>query len=232
MLFYFADEGSTQNVLPIIPNLILWLDADDFPTLTIDTGRVTAWDDKSPLAGNGAVTTGTSAEDPTYDAVGFNGLPTVDFDGFDDALVLSGFTNPASDYTLFFAYNPVDTSNSQSLLSIQAPFTFIHTRTMGNLTAYQYAGGNFQGNVAAQAGDQILAYRLENAGGEIYRNGSIISTGTYVQKDITNNGRLGSESGGSRFYGGGVSEVLIYNRFLTPTEMLAVNTYLIQKWQI
>lgn len=62
-----------------LPNLALWLDADDAATITLNGTTVSQWNDKS---GNGRnVTQAVAANQPTYTATGLNGKPVLTFNG-------------------------------------------------------------------------------------------------------------------------------------------------------
>jgi hypothetical protein len=61
--------------------LELWLDAEDTASITLNGSNVVQWDDKS---GNGRnATQATASFQPTYQATGFNGKPTLQNDGND-----------------------------------------------------------------------------------------------------------------------------------------------------
>jgi hypothetical protein len=75
----------------------LWLDAADASTITLNGSTVSQWSDKSGL-GNHAVNA-TTASQPTYQATGFNGRPTLSFDNTDDFLGTSApVISSAGDY--------------------------------------------------------------------------------------------------------------------------------------
>ena len=75
-----------QRWLPTnLPNLAMWLDASDPSTLTLVSGAVSEWRDKS---GNSRhVSQGVAANRPAYSATSFNGRPGLTFDGVNDGLV-------------------------------------------------------------------------------------------------------------------------------------------------
>jgi hypothetical protein len=68
-----------------LPALALWLDAADTSTITLNGSNVSQWNDKS---GNGRhVLQATASQQPSYNATGLNGKPTVVFDGVGDILL-------------------------------------------------------------------------------------------------------------------------------------------------
>jgi hypothetical protein len=67
-------------------SLALWLDADDFSTITLNGSTVSQWRDKSR---NGRhASQGTPLNQPTYTANGLNGKPVLTFDGLTQFLDL------------------------------------------------------------------------------------------------------------------------------------------------
>lgn len=80
----------------------IWLDAADSSTITLDSGAVSAWSDKS---GNGIDATQTTAGyRPVVNTAALNGLDTLTFDGSDDFLYLDGaktLTKAATVFTTF-----------------------------------------------------------------------------------------------------------------------------------
>ena len=77
----------------------LWLDASDASTVTTVSGAVSQWNDKSGNARH--LTQGTAANRPAYQATGLNGLPTLQFDGFNDFLANTSYSFGASAYTFY-----------------------------------------------------------------------------------------------------------------------------------
>jgi hypothetical protein len=82
------DEAAIQKRLwsPSVLQPKLWLDSSDLSTITISTG-VSEWRDKSGNQLN-AIQTNT-ARQPTLVPNGFNGRPTLRFDGIDDFLLVN-----------------------------------------------------------------------------------------------------------------------------------------------
>jgi hypothetical protein len=67
-----------------LPSTELWLDAADTNTVFTSGSLVTSWTGKSEYERN--ATQGTPANQPTYNATGFNGLPTLYFAATDELL--------------------------------------------------------------------------------------------------------------------------------------------------
>ena len=85
--------------------LILWLDASDTSTMTLDGDRVRAWRNKAPGAGNALEA--DSARAPQYDPGSGRRLrPVVRFDGRDDVLRDLAFDRKAPRWTLVVVAAP------------------------------------------------------------------------------------------------------------------------------
>lgn len=107
----------------------LWLDAADADTITLTSGKVSEWRDKSGNSRHASQTTTTNQ--PTYQSAGFNDLPTISFDGSNDQLNLVQFaqvsgqnifavidtTNVGSDWRNFMNRTSASASNMAILLS-------------------------------------------------------------------------------------------------------------------
>jgi hypothetical protein len=88
----------------------LWLDADDSGTITLDSGAVSEWQDKSGNARHG--TQSTAIRRPVVNATGINSKPTISFDGSDDRLLFpTGFLNGATAFTVAMVMRGPSQSN-------------------------------------------------------------------------------------------------------------------------
>lgn len=77
----------------------LWLDGDDANTITIVSGAVSQWSDKSGNSIHGAQSTASAR--PTLDATGINSKPALSFNGTSNNLVFpTGFLNGATEFTV------------------------------------------------------------------------------------------------------------------------------------
>ena len=90
---------------PNDPNLLLWLDASDAASLTIDAdGRVSAWANKAAQVGHKL--TSTDQQRPLYVASGQGGRPAIQFDGADDVLRDVAFQRSAQTWTVILVVTP------------------------------------------------------------------------------------------------------------------------------
>ena len=100
-------------------SLALWLDAEDTASITLNGSTVSQWDDKS---GNSRhFSQATAANQPTYQAAGFNGRPTLNFDGGSDFMTMSNVlqigNSSAVSYSVFVAFQ-------QTSVSVNPRFVF------------------------------------------------------------------------------------------------------------
>jgi hypothetical protein len=65
-----------------LSGLQLWLDATDSSSITLNSGNVSQWADKSPQGNN--ATQATAINQPAYATASVHGLAAVEFDGTDD----------------------------------------------------------------------------------------------------------------------------------------------------
>lgn len=83
----------------------------------VSGGKVTAWRDQSGNAND--FIQNTAADQPTYNATGLNGLPTMTFDGASDCLISSGPNLPAPGTTNVFywvVFKQIAWANDRPLL--------------------------------------------------------------------------------------------------------------------
>lgn len=81
-MYFFFDNNKRNLWTPSKIKTRLWLDANDASTITLNGSTVSQWNDKS---GNSThVSQSTGSAQPTYNATGFNGKPTLSFDGGDN----------------------------------------------------------------------------------------------------------------------------------------------------
>ena len=106
-----ATTATPAGVTPVAPdpndpNLLLWLDASDRPTLTIGSdGRVSAWSSKAPKVDRKLISSGE--QQPRYVVQALGGRPAVQFDGVDDVLRDRAFGQAAQAWTVILVVTPL-----------------------------------------------------------------------------------------------------------------------------
>ncbi len=212
--------------LPITDGLVLWLNAQDTGTISIDeAGRVAAWSDSYR---NILTATQTNAnERPYYKADGINGYPTVYWDGNGLRLYTGdlspGWTQTAG--TFIILYSPVDA----------ASYTLVHQNNGAGGEHWRY-NGNGDGYIGL-----FMPNRHENYPPQMIMNGptilSVISDLRYTA--YINGNALASRDpnflipttmtigagGDSSPLRGHIAEIVFYNRALSDVERQAVENY-------
>lgn len=252
-LLFAPVQSAFAQSLPVRNGLRLWLDAADVNNGGAQPGSgavVSTWSDKSGLSNNASAVGSASA---TFESAGLNGLPSVrlPIGSLFSGPNIYGVSN-VSDTTIFFVQAYL-TTQANHVLSLNgdglaysgttARFTFHVPWTDNN--AYIDAGGccgTTRLSIAypAAAGTAVIG----TAGNAIsgfsgvpgmrqfirFNGGAGASDGTAIAPAVTGGFRLGSTAGTP--YDGRFSEVIIYDRGLSLSEILQVECYLSTKWKI
>ena len=241
-----------QNV-PVTSGLRIWLDAKNVNgngTVPANGATITNWIDRSGI-GNSVTSAGTSSV--TYEATGLNGYPSI---RMPNGAKLSGpniFASATSPRTTIFLVhaNVTPTLNfmfnlngdTQGYDGAAARFS-LHLPWGGNY--YFDAGGccgttrlngpypvAFDQPILTAAGNSIDIISGFAAGTRQFirfNGGTAVSDGDALAPPVTGGIRLGTTSG--QPFDGRFSEVLVYNRALSETEVRSVECYLASKWAI
>ena len=244
---------ATAQNLPVTSGLRIWLDAKDvnFGGAQPANGTtVTTWRDKSGNANN--VTSAGSAN-PTFEAAGLNALPSI---RMVNGAKFSGPnifpTSTSSQTTIFLVHNNVtpttnflfnlngDTdgySGSIGRFSLNLPWSGSYFFDAGGCCGTTRLQGTYPvpltRAVLTAAGNSTTVYSgLPSNTYEFIRfNGTTASSDAdAIAPTVTGGIRLGSTSGYP--FDGRFSEVIVYNRALTLTEIQQVECYLGSKWAI
>ncbi|MFH1264707.1 MAG: hypothetical protein ABIK89_03225, partial [Planctomycetota bacterium] len=225
---------------PIADGLVLWLDADDAGTLTLDAaGRVSRWADKSPCGSHAGQA--EPAGQPQYVPEGLGGKPVVRFDGhaFLNLGQPAGLDfQPGRPFTIVVVYQ-VAGKNCGTFLSKGGG--------EAGQRAYQfYAAPGRQGAIAygvmreeARASETNLAVAVcDGAQADVYLNGtSCLSfkagSGTSNVDVLVGARRKDADNTGT-FYTltGNVAEMLVYNRALGAKELSRLGNDLKDKYSL
>lgn len=234
----------------------LWLDANDASTITQSGGVVSEWRDKSGNARH--VTQGTSGQQPSYQATGFNGSPTIDFDGTDDRMALptSIALAESNSFDIFIAMAPNTTGRdttwgagtlSRMPGSEAAGSFFIGYNSAGRLVCHHHltSGNNANGNIKSPSSSftstsrLIAHYRYDSAGGAavIDRWAMRINGGSELTKSSSSTStgwgtqnNVGSTGGSSSNHRGLISEIIITPSTISSANRERVEGYLAHKW--
>jgi len=225
-----------------IDSLVLWLDATDLGTIIESGGAVSEWRDKS---GNGNhATQFTGSAQPLTGVNSLNGKNVIAFDGADDFLIVTPFATTIN-LTIILAVNVLSVNGVNSgLLSLNtlgspgdgqiegglgSMFLARFNSTSLGSTSFPLSPSNLL-NIPS-----IINYRLSaNDSDTVLRvSGVQEDTDTYNGGlASSHNLRLGINRGVTLPMEVDMAEVIIYNRDLALSEMIAVETYLMNKWGI
>jgi hypothetical protein len=222
-----------------IPNCVLWLDAYDANTITLDgSTNVVAWADKSGT-GNNATNTANYPSTNLNTAIPVNaygGQHAVSFFGNNWLNIsLDSLTGSLSGYTIFVVDVVGNITGNNYFLgsdfnNVDATLHFGY-RNANTFTSSQYADdlnwtapANF-----SPATPRLWMTRIDaSASRQIFLNGvQRANNGVSLVGPLTNS-TVGRGNGG--LYAGDLSEVIIYNRGLDDTERATVEQYLNHKW--
>lgn len=104
----WVKNTSTRLEPPVSDGLVLWMDADDYSTITESDGKVVEWRDKS---GYNNHLTAVSGSEPVYVAKGHNGRSVLRFDSSRGKYL--SFTSRISDIrTVFWVLKQDGASNN------------------------------------------------------------------------------------------------------------------------
>lgn len=235
-----------------LPNLVLWMDAADTGTILDTGGAVDQWISKASVT-NKATETGSLR--PTTGTRTINGLNVLDFDGFDDRLVLDNQPIVGTQARTVIVVGLGDSAVSANIF-----FALSHTSVMsGDL--YRMAaqirlsiGGAFKefANDAIDDGinpgiliftneaNSDLASDVSNF--QAYKNGGLItstsdnSPATTIDTKSVSDAVIGNEgtgiSTGPDRLDGVIAEIIVYDRVLSTLERQQIDSYLSPKWDI
>ena len=196
----------------------LWLDGADTATMN-STPTVTSWTDKS---GQGYTVTGTA----TYSA------GTMTFNGTNQAFSNTSYVFPSNAYSMFAVYsnttapgatsymNVVYGSGGYPMVGVYGSSKFVSARSVVANT------GALSPNVAAS--NVLVSATYTPSTFSPFINGSaettlagttLAATGLYV-------------GGPTNYFGGSISEILVYSATLTSTQRQSIEGYLAWKWGI
>jgi hypothetical protein len=167
-----------------LSGLQLWLDATDSQSITLNSGNVSQWADKSPQGNN--ATQATAIRQPAYATASVNGLSSVEFDGTNDFMdiTVSGIGGLA---TGFFAWviEPIAAGNTDgydpSIAFVSSDSTdlgalhYIKQNLTGASYPWYLPGVNpYDGFGSYSYGQQVmLSFERNNSAANVFKNGDL-----------------------------------------------------------
>jgi hypothetical protein len=230
---------------------VLWLDAQDSASVIRDgSNLVSQWSDKS---GNAAhATEAVGANQPTYSATGFGGLPCLDWGA--GAVAARKLTTPAISYGVFtifvvargdsatgycYVHDSDNGTNREYMLSDLSPNFNVRR---GGVQSCRTVGMLSSSGIFLRDATRRMVTRQFNG----LHSGNIIRTDGHAEQAATFStlsGDPGTAASSAAVYIGnrqsadlafrGVfAEFIIYNRVLTEGEIVLVEQYLSTKWAL
>ena len=218
-------------------DLLAWYRADKGVTLNGST--VSAWADQS---GNGlSITQAVAANQPTYEATGLNGLPSIYFDGNDwlsrahltqldgaTGMVLAMSVQPYSRATAWAAAGMRNSSDGFILDNISA--------TPGTGWRFSQPGGGGFGQAASYTDTTttpaVISGRFASSTNEVWKNNvRVASTATTGSTVVANTQAFVFGARAANFFPSTirVRELVIAKTALTATQLSSLQVYLAQR---
>ncbi len=235
------------------PNLLLWLDASDRATLTVnDDGRISAWSNVGANNHSPSLTS-SAAQQPLYVAKALGGKAAARFDGVDDVLRDTTFGQSAQAWTVVLVVTPrSNAGNGQfhGLLATNRPGQNDYVTGLNidlgpgetpqfsvlNLEGLKDLPGatNLRTETAPFGEGQIIILGTGNGRSRLWINGieeegRVANDAVTAMDELRLGGRfyMNQERG---FFHGDVSEVMIYQTSLTDLQRAGLYAYLLQKY--
>lgn len=247
-----ANRVSTP--LPLtIAGLETWFDAADTGSVTLDSGRVSEWRDKSGK-GRHAVNTTSGTTQPSYTANSLNGLHRVVFAAASQQFLVAGGIgdwNFLHNGTRLTAYAIVTMAGSRGLMSTIGALDSLNVgfclefrsdlrlRTLIANGSEFVASCNFNSGIFS--GTRLIQVRTNlatstpgrvtmSAGSDVQDAIEQSRTASASTSDSAYALNIGRYPGGTGHYTGSIAEMIFYSRDLSSAERLAIRNYLYAKW--
>ena len=245
-----------------IPDLKLWLETSLNNSIVGDVNgfdisnneEVSAWND---ISGNKInVIQETQGNQPLYLLSGINNLPSINFDGNDDYLFSTSKVplSPGDDnFTFVVVWNRISNNSTPGIIldqnnnGLSVPGKRAGIRTKGSNGKYGFEGdgstegsGNNFFNVNYTYGSPVISVITIETDGiikfytnskDIATSGSIDITVQNIADDIFVIGARGTATKIHHFPGQ-LSEIMVFDRDLRPTEIAVIVNYLSKKYNI
>ena len=233
-----------------IDDLALWLETTlekSFQTKMLNNSEVTQWNNISPFALDNKNAFNYTPNKPIFLENDINGLPAIQFKNSSQncMYVENGFDKNSENVTIFLAlFMKSANVNGRIIEKWSDPakynsYPYVLRPSFYFATYYGAANGARSAQSVGKIGVPyvISARRIKSVNLSIWLNGVKGTDGTdNIATDTTNASPLfiGCRGvGGADAYGDfNVGEIIIYSRALSDGELLGVNKYLSQKWNV
>ena len=230
--------GVDSNTLPVVQNLVAWLDAAACLTITQSGGTVSQWDDKS---GNGHnAVQGDTGLQPAYIEDAVNGLPILRFDGSADVMSLQSVIISGTVGRTIFVVGQADVAADDGLISLTTTNTSGARYDLTSEFGIRVNGGNRFWTVDMTGAYYVITFQnaaSSNANVTLGRRDGTVMTESGAASRAIDTGtggttRICQVATLNRYFDGDIGEVIFYDRALSGSEIDSVESYLGVKWGI
>jgi hypothetical protein len=237
--------GQLIGQVDFLENPLVWLDASDLNTISLNGNNVSAWNDKS--GNNNHVSQATASLQPVNGVNLLAGKNTINFDGTD--FLVGSPVAVTSDLTIFIALKDWLSPVFNTIISNCGPgeseeanctyFINISSVTRKIDILWEYGSGNNEivtTNNVVPTGPVLLIFSRNNSS----KNANVRINITDDDLSYSNN-PTGGETGlfyvgsniiSSSHYIGDLAEIIMYDSLLSAANKTKVETYLKNKWGI
>ncbi|HEY4106748.1 MAG TPA: hypothetical protein VGM44_22765 [Polyangiaceae bacterium] len=229
--------GGVTNSSPVPTlGLSLWLRADQ--GVTQKNNLVQEWLDQSGQHMD-AIQSAANVQ-PTFKNDGLNGKPALDFDGMADFMKLpAGFADFSQGLSMFIVANATDGSCASMLeMSNGSEVQDISLGLYQAAWQYEVEDDDAAGGVIDPMNPRpALIAAIQSASGdvELRQNSNLIDQEQFTAAEVVlrQDNFIGQTLYAScGYFRGQISEILVYDRAVTDKEVLAIEGYLEDRWQI
>jgi alpha-tubulin suppressor-like RCC1 family protein len=226
---------AVSGTLPVVSGLTAWFRADSGVETASSLGQsVDIWKDSSWNQNDVSQT--TASNEPTLGVDPGTGKPTVQFNG-SEYLAHNNYYPSLNDITIVtIASSPTLSSAIEGQVAFGSEATQRGLLYNGGYEAFSDAYHTyFDGGSAPSTSSLVtsaVTYSSATGTANFYSNGSANGSASASSFAITRGLAIGSMANLSPFnaWNGNISEILIYNRVLTSTELGEIQTYLTTKY--
>ena len=215
----------------------VWLDAN---TINVtDSEPVTSWPD---ISGNSAdFIQGNASQQPLLITSGIGGLPTVSFDGVNDAIYSASLAEVETPNITYFAVYERDALAFDMIVNSQYEgdgyfkWTSYSNATDNRVISAQFSPGIKTVSFVPSAGPAFLSSHITPTNLKAYYQGTLAGTKTSAYVTPTDHinivlGNLSPTGFGKYDFGGDISEFILYNTAITDLQRILIENYLGAKY--
>ncbi len=211
-----------QSSPSTIAGLQFWIIADSAQNVM---GSMPVWNDESTNSYN--LLQGNSNQQPTVISNALNGHSVVHFDGVNDYMQINFGTSYNTPQTFFVVFKDINTFYGKVYDGINS---YNGLRYYNNYLATRI-GGDLVGYSKSSPFDFIInTGEFNGSNSKIYEN-SVLKSSGYLPANTLSGLTIGSSFEiGSKWFGGDIAEIIMFNQILSPADRLNIELYLNSKY--